>query len=359
MNLLPALSMNFIAKIRKNYKIFLKSREQEGENIPLIMLFIMIVYWVFKSHGRIIDFFMLGLHKKGKKINEYISDHEFLAIHDKLNPRYYISILEDKYVFDRFLAGFGFPLAEFIGLLENGMITWIPGRKTEPIGNLFHTDLDCFCKFHTGWGGSMVFHLVIDNGAIMINNKICTRDEVISMTKKGIYVLQKSIKQHSEMNRLNNSCVNTIRIVTIHDGRTIHKYASFIRIGIGKSHVDNISAGNIACGIKEDGFLFDKSLDAFMINAGLTRHPDTNIPFASFKVPFYHEAIDLAIDMHKAFHCFFIIGWDIAITESGPVVIEGNPVSSLILEQIIMGGGTKKEFIQTARDYQRNRKPDL
>lgn len=347
--------MKFISKIKKYYKIYSESKAQEGENLPLIFLFLKILRWILKSHGSVIDFFILGLDKKGKNADEFISDHDFLAIHDKLNPRYYISILEDKYVFDRFLKSFGFPLAELIGLLENGMITWIPDRQTEPIGNLFYRDLDCFCKFYTGWGGSKVFHLVIDKGTVRMNNKQSTIDEVISLTKTGIFVLQKSIIQHPEMNRLNNSCVNTLRIITIHNGKTIRKYGSFIRIGIGKSHVDNISAGNIACGIKEDGFLFDKSLDAFMINTGLTRHPDTNILFSSFKIPYYREAIDLAIDLHKAFHCFFIVGWDIAITASGPVVIEGNPVSSLNLEQIMIGG-TKKEFVQTAKEYKRNRK---
>jgi len=347
-----------LSKIRKYYSIFSKSRIQEGENFPLMILFTRILYWVVKRQGTVIDFFILGLHKKGEKMDDYISEKEFLAIHDKLNPRYYISILEDKYVFDRFLKSFGFPLAELTGLLEKGIITWIPGRENEPVENLLHYNMDCFCKLCTGWGGSKVNHLVVKDGILTINNKVSNMAELKSLTDDGIYVLQKTLQQHSAMNRLNSSCVNTLRIITIHDGKTVHKHGSFIRIGVGDSHVDNISSGNIACGIRDDGYLFDEASDGYLRQTGLTHHPDSHVAFGSFRIPFYREAIELAINMHKAFHCFFIIGWDIAITDSGPVAIEGNPLSTLILEQVFVGG-VRKEFCQTADQYRLNRKLNL
>jgi hypothetical protein len=350
--------MKYLSKFKKYHEIFVKSREQGGENIPLAGLFFKILHWIMVRHGNVFEFFMMGLHKKGGKPDDYLSENEFLTVHNKLNPQYYLSVLEDKYVFDRFLKGFGFPMAELIGLLENGKMTWIPGRENEPIENLLHHNLDCFCKLITGWGGSKVNHLVIKDGTLKINNKNSTIAVLRSLTNEGIFVLQKSIQQHPEMNRLNSSCVNTIRIITIHDGTTIHKHGSFIRIGIGDSHVDNVSAGNIACGIREDGSLFDEACDGFMMKVGLTHHPDTNVSFGSFKIPFYREAVDLTINMHKAFHCFFIIGWDIAVTASGPFVIEGNPVSSLSLEQVFTGG-VRKEFYKTAKAYQKNRKLNL
>jgi hypothetical protein len=53
---------------------------------------------------------------------------------------------------------------------------------------------------------------------------------------------------------------------------------------------------------------------------------------------------DLTIKLHRALHCFFIIGWDIAITENGPVVIEGNPLGNILWPQILEGG-KKKGFL--------------
>ncbi len=350
--------MNILRKFKKYLFIIRQSRRQEGENISPGSLLLRILHWMVKRHGTVMDFFIMGFHKKGKEPGDYISDREFLSIHEKLNPRYYLSILEDKYVFDRFLSSFGFPLAEMTGLLENGFITWIPGREKEPVENLLHYNLDCYCKHHTGWGGSKVHHLVVKDGNLMVNRKENTMEALKSITENGIYVLQKTLVQHPEMNRLNPSCVNTLRIITIHDGKTVHKHAGFIRIGIGGSHVDNISSGNIACGIREDGTLFDEASDVYLTKVGLKRHPDTGVVFGSFTVPYFREAVNLALDMHKAFHCFFIIGWDIAITSSGPVVIEGNPVATLSLEQAIVGG-VRKEFCRMAQEYRENRKLTL
>ena len=291
-------------------------------------------------------------------MDDYLSEKEFLAVHHKLNPRYYISILEDKYVFDRFLKGFGFPIAELIGLIENGIITWIPDGKKEAVESLLQKNLDCYCKMITGWGGSKVNHLEVKEGALLVNHKSITIEAFKTLIGDGIYVLQETLQQHPALNRLNPSCVNTLRIITINDGETVRKHGGFIRIGVGGSPVDNVSSGNIACGIYEDGFLFEKATDGYLNKLGLTHHPDTHIAFGSFKIPLYHEAIELAVKMHKAFHCFFIIGWDIAITPTGPVAIEGNPLSTLVLEQVFTGG-IRKEFYQIAEKYRKSRKIDL
>jgi len=347
--------MNYYSKFKRYYGIYKESRAHKTENAPVWVLLARLLFWKVFRHGSIVDFFLIHLDRKGIRIKEYITDHEFLAIHHKLNPRYYISILEDKFVFDRFLSSFGFPLAEMVGWIENGIITWIPKVKKEPLENLVALSLDCYCKYHTGWGGSKVFHLTIGAGQIKINDKISSIEELKSLTREGIFVLQKTLVQHPEMSRLNGSCVNTLRLITVHDGKDISLYGSFIRIGIGNSHVDNLSSGNIACGIHDDGTLFEVATDAYLKYMGLTHHPETRVKFSTFRIPFYQEAIELTKNMHRAFHCFFIIGWDIAITDSGPVAIEGNPLSSIGLEQLFMGG-ERRRFLRFAESYMNNRK---
>lgn len=345
-------------KISHYNNLIHKAREQDGENVPVIPLFFKMLYWILKNRGRFISFLFLGLHKKGNRINDYVSEKEYIRIHNQLNPSYYMSILEDKYVCDRFLKSFGFPIAESLGLLENGKITWITERITEPVENILHRDIHCYCKMITGWGGSKVYKLEVQDGIMMINNKVSQVEELISLTKTGIFILQKILIQHSSISRLNPSCVNTLRIITVHDGREIHKIGSFLRIGIGNSHVDNISSGNIACGIHDDGTLFSVATDAYLEMGWLSTHPTTGIPFASVTIPYYKEAVELTKQMHKAFHCFFIIAWDIAITATGPVAIEGNPPADIIWIQAYRGG-LKKEFLQYASGYREARKTNL
>jgi hypothetical protein len=54
--------------------------------------------------------------------------------------------------------------------------------------------------------------------------------------------------------------------------------------------------------------------------------------------------------MHNAFHCFFMIGWDVAITEAGPVIIEGNPLVSIAYGQWLYGG-FKTKILEYAVQY--------
>jgi hypothetical protein len=54
------------------------------------------------------------------------------------------------------------------------------------------------------------------------------------------------------------------------------------------------------------------------------RHPRTGVTFRGFAVPFWEEACALVRRAALAFRPLRTIGWDVAITGSGPVLIEGN-----------------------------------
>ena len=54
------------------------------------------------------------------------------------------------------------------------------------------------------------------------------------------------------------------------------------------------------------------------------RHVVTGAPLAGRTVPMWAEIKGLAIAAHKAFPHRTLVGWDIGLTDSGPVVLEGN-----------------------------------
>ena len=54
-----------------------------------------------------------------------------------------------------------------------------------------------------------------------------------------------------------------------------------------------------------------------------TEHPTTKFHLPGYKIPFFKESIELC----KKFASYIpnrIIGWDVAITPNGPIIIEGN-----------------------------------
>ena len=59
----------------------------------------------------------------------------------------------------------------------------------------------------------------------------------------------------------------------------------------------------------------------------------TNTDIVGFKVPKYKEAVKLALKASKVVKEIRYVGWDVAITNDGPCIIEGNEFPSYGLIQ--------------------------
>ena len=75
--------------------------------------------------------------------------------------------------------------------------------------------------------------------------------------------------------------------------------------------------------INRDGTLKSPACDK--ANACYTRHPETGTEFEGFKIPYFDEAVKMALEMAEDVKEHFgYVGWDICISESGPCAVEGN-----------------------------------
>ena len=67
-------------------------------------------------------------------------------------------------------------------------------------------------------------------------------------------------------------------------------------------------------------------------------HPNSNLFFEDYLLPYWQEILNSAIKFHEKLRGLHSIGWDVAITENGPVFIEGNDNWELSLMQACNGG---------------------
>ena len=67
------------------------------------------------------------------------------------------------------------------------------------------------------------------------------------------------------------------------------------------------------------------------------RHPDTGAPIAGHRLPCWAETMALATAALDAAHDRPSIGWDVAITDDGPVLVEGNTLSNPDIAQAPTG----------------------
>jgi len=167
-------------------------------------------------------------------------------------------------------------------------------------------------------------------------------DNLYHTVVKAGFLFQETVKQHSELNLLNPSCLNTLRIDTFIDkDGNIDIISAYLRMSINNKHVDNISSGGCQVGINlQSGKLKQLGYSSFS-NVGtrvFNKHPVTGCVFEDFEIQYFTEAKELILKVAGYMPGLRLVGWDVAISESGPVLIESNSDYSMGGNEISEGG---------------------
>ena len=144
------------------------------------------------------------------------------------------------------------------------------------------------------------------------------------ITNISDFVIQEIIKQHQDISRINESSINTIRIVTFIYNDKINVLSSILRMGVNGMRVDNASSGGIACGINKSGRLNRYATD---IKAKVHfKHPSSGIDFEEIVIPNFDKCIALVKKLAPRFYNISkLISWDLSVGIDGePILIEVN-----------------------------------
>lgn len=168
-------------------------------------------------------------------------------------------------------------------------------------------------------------------------------DYVISTVKKpDEYLYEERIIQHSALNKLNPSSLNTLRIVTYYD-ESINKvdvWSVVLRIGI-KARTDNFATGGIAALVDHRGVVCQPAIIKHPSGERFHIHPVSGEKITGCIIPYYDQAIALAKQAAMRIPKVRSIGWDVAITETGPYMLEGNDNWCMTLFQLPGGEGLR------------------
>lgn len=180
-------------------------------------------------------------------------------------------------------------------------------------------------------------------------------DEIIKKIK-GDIIIQKKIKQHPYLSNLNDSSVNTIRVISLLSQQGVKIYSCILRMGLNGSKVDNASSGGITCGITKEGKLkevaYSKGGERFL------RHPDSRIEFLNYQIPGFSEILNYVPTLHCKIPHFRLVSWDFAVDENeNPVLIEANlHYGELDFHQLNNGPIFGQDTCKILEEVYRNRK---
>jgi glutathione synthase/RimK-type ligase-like ATP-grasp enzyme len=153
--------------------------------------------------------------------------------------------------------------------------------------------------------------------------------ESVSAHSKRAHIIQERVFNHEDLAVLSGAAgLQTVRVVTILDRVGDPRIlGAFFRAIVGNNWVDNIDMGRTG----NLWVLLDAATgtmtEATMVGNGhtqVTHHPDTGREFAGQVIPMWAGVLDLARRAARAVWPVRTVGWDIAVTPSGPVLLEGN-----------------------------------
>ncbi len=140
---------------------------------------------------------------------------------------------------------------------------------------------------------------------------------------KGPFVIQKLIRQHECLAQFNDSCVNTMRLVTLTLGGKVDVVTAVLIMGGKGAFTNHLHGGGLICGINKDGSLrpyaFDGKLQQY------DTHPN-GVVFADCHIIGFDRCIDLVKELApRLICCSRLTSWDITLDQRGePLLIEVN-----------------------------------
>lgn len=285
--------------------------------------------WI-KKYGELNEFYKLYRFDLTDKNNmeDYIDYLSFMNSRNiannigKLNC--HVCLLRDKFLFYKYMKSNNLPVPEVFGIISNGKL--LDTAHQEMNMDSLYDKKNFFVKDIDGECASFVKRCKDYSELKEIFKSISNNKES--------YILQESVIQAKDMDVINPNAINTLRIVTINKDGNPYVLSALLRVGTSKTgNVDNWAAGGLAIGINKEGYLKKYGFYKPIHGTKDSIHPDTKIVFSKYKVPQLDEAYKLVIKAHKSFYGIRAIGWDIAITDKGPVFIEGNDNFEISLMQ--------------------------
>jgi len=183
------------------------------------------------------------------------------------------------------------------------------------------------------------------NGIEIIRTKdFANKEEIYKYTLKKVpYVAEELIVQSNSLGCFHPESVNTIRVVTFQYNNCVSILWAFLRTGQGDNSVDNMGSAGLGALIDhKKGVIISDGLDWKGTN--IPYHPDSKIKFKGYKIPCWDDLVETVKGLASEISEMHCVGWDLAHTKNGWVLVEGNARPQCVTVQTITKKGYKSYY---------------
>lgn len=296
----------------------------------------------FRDHAVCLEYNGLGLDLRGHDLRDVITEGWRVR---HIEPRAsqgacdYTCVLVDKELFRIYFSAKGLPTVPTLGVGTRG-------GSDALLERLAH-ERAFFMKPVGGICGMAAHVVLVKDGRFVVKGQAIDLKALLGAG--GSYLFQPIVTNHPAIRRLNSSTLNTVRVMTCWDRRA-QKAALWcqplLRVGRARGEVDNFFMGGLLVAIRADGTLgpWGISHTPDRVFSKTRVHPDSGVVFEGLPLPYFRETIALALEAQRHLPMIPSIGWDVAITETGPVLLEGQHDWDVVMAEIAHAQGQMARY---------------
>lgn len=158
--------------------------------------------------------------------------------------------------------------------------------------------------------------------------------EVLHVFTDG-YLMQTALVPHKDMARITGDAIGSVRVVTTHDGSVAKPAYAVWKIPAENATSDNFwqDGSMLALVNLADGVVINCHRGKGPNAELLQEHPKSQFPVVGFQLPHWQEVLRNACAAHDLSPDLGVCGFDVAITDEGPVILECNDNPNHMLYQ--------------------------
>lgn len=262
-----------------------------------------------------------------------------------INKTKHTVLIDDKIIFHDIMSYYGFPVPERFFIYRDGEFRQgnniLSDSEVDSIIREIN-DQRIFVKRFTGGAASgiSIFTRKPDGSYIDKRGEIVSAKMIRTHYSNEGYIFERALVQENELAQFNPDTVNTIRVLT--NDKSI--VAATIRFGGKGAFVDNTAAGGVAVDLDiQSGKLGDFGMREYDLQH-YYKHPGSGITFAGHKCSQWPRVKKLVENVLKVMPYYKSVGFDVATTPSGPVIIEINTGAGIYLSQMGKTKGIADKF---------------
>lgn len=299
--------------------------------------------WVSNGIHPIDYYGSLMFKKYMTNMHDYVGGRRAAAIREHLNDSSWFFLLDNKLCFHSYFADKPFATPRLLGysfgsgVFVNTEVISVADRTDFEGALRFLADMSTtgqvFAKPTCGIGGGGTYRFSANTIPTILTvayNHLVSTD----------YIYEEAIVQHPGMSKIYPHSVNTLRIDTFRaDDGAVYPISALMRMGTGGHYADNASSGGCFVGVDMDSGMLKCYAYTLPKLGGLRfrEHPDTGVVFQGFEVPLFAEVVEFVCDVAR-FVPQRMVGWDVAVSTDGPILVEGNPNYGTRLSEVAYGG---------------------